>query len=160
MKRRIAQQQCKGQLSFNFLQLVLFALSILSRDELCFALSPSVSSKSTTRRNQILSNTRGGISASVVASSPLFASTTRRMQLQRSQSRRRDAGSSSTALHMVLTIPESVIEQASTVNLLDDLIDESVRTSARRPIMMQFDPSSGWVSLILDINYAFRGNED
>jgi hypothetical protein len=46
---------------------------------------------------------------------------------------------------MVLTTPESIIEQASTQNLLDDLIDESVRTSARRPIMMQFDPSSGWV---------------
>jgi hypothetical protein len=46
---------------------------------------------------------------------------------------------------MVLTTPESIIEQASTVNLLDDLIDESVRTSARRPIMMQFDPSSGWI---------------
>ena len=53
--------------------------------------------------------------------------------------------SSSTARHMVLTTPESIIEQASTQNLLDDLIDESVRTSARRPIMMQFDPSSGWV---------------
>ena len=53
--------------------------------------------------------------------------------------------SSSTALHMVLTTPESIIEQASTVNLLDDLINESVRTSARRPIMMQFDPSSGWI---------------
>lgn len=42
---------------------------------------------------------------------------------------------------MVLTTPESIIEQASTKSLLDDLIDESVRTSARRPIMMQFDPS-------------------
>ena len=52
---------------------------------------------------------------------------------------------SPTALHMVLTTPESIIEQASTVNLLDDLIDESVRTSPRRPIMMQFDPSSGWI---------------
>lgn len=46
---------------------------------------------------------------------------------------------------MVLTTPESIIEQASTQNLLDDLIDESVRTSARGPIMMQFDPSSGWI---------------
>jgi hypothetical protein len=55
------------------------------------------------------------------------------------------SSSSSTALHMVLTTPESIIEQASTVNLLDDLINESVRTSARRPIMMQFDPSSGWI---------------
>lgn len=45
----------------------------------------------------------------------------------------------------VLTTPESIIEQASTQSLLDDLIDESVRTSARRPIMLQFDPSSGWI---------------
>jgi hypothetical protein len=47
---------------------------------------------------------------------------------------------------MVLTTPESIIEQASTQKLLDDLIDESVRTSARRPIMLQFDPSSSFVS--------------
>lgn len=46
---------------------------------------------------------------------------------------------------MVLTTPIDIIEQASTVNLLDDLIDESVRTSARRPIIRQFDPSSGWI---------------
>jgi hypothetical protein len=44
---------------------------------------------------------------------------------------------------MVLTTPENVIELMSTEILLDDLIDESVRISARRPIMMQFDPSSG-----------------
>jgi len=50
-----------------------------------------------------------------------------------------------TARNMVLTTPESIIEQASTQNLLDDLIDESVRTSARRPIMMQFDPSRGYI---------------
>lgn len=50
-----------------------------------------------------------------------------------------------TSLGMVLTTPESIIEEASTQNLLDDLIDESVRTSARRPIMMQFEPSSGWI---------------
>ena len=46
----------------------------------------------------------------------------------------------------VLTTLEAIIEQASTQKLLDILIDESVRTTARRPIMMQFDPSSGWVS--------------
>lgn len=45
----------------------------------------------------------------------------------------------------VLTTPESIIEQASTTSLLDDLIDESIRTSARRPLIMQFDPSSGWI---------------
>ena len=53
---------------------------------------------------------------------------------------------SPTALHMVLTTPESIIEQASTMKLLDDLIDESVRTTARRPFILQFDPSSGYVS--------------
>lgn len=63
----------------------------------------------------------------------------------RSSSSRVSSSSSPTALYMVLTTPESIIEQASTVNLLDDLINESVRTSARRPIMMQFDPSSGWI---------------
>ncbi|GKZ01478.1 hypothetical protein MPSEU_001098400 [Mayamaea pseudoterrestris] len=52
---------------------------------------------------------------------------------------------SSTALHMVLTTPESIIEQASTQKLIDDLIDECVRTSARRPIMLQFDPSSNFI---------------
>uniref|UniRef100_A0A6U5LRR5 Uncharacterized protein n=1 Tax=Grammatophora oceanica TaxID=210454 RepID=A0A6U5LRR5_9STRA len=51
----------------------------------------------------------------------------------------------STAREMVLTTPESIIEQASTQSLLDDLLDESVRTSARKPIMMQFDPSSGYI---------------
>ena len=53
-----------------------------------------------------------------------------------------------TARHMVLTTPESIIEQASTQKLLDDLIDESVRTAARKPIMLQFDPSSSFVSTI------------
>lgn len=53
-----------------------------------------------------------------------------------------------TARHMVLTTPESIIEQASTQKLLDDLIDESVRTAARKPIMLQFDPSSSFVSNI------------
>lgn len=46
---------------------------------------------------------------------------------------------------MVFNTPESVIEKASTQKLLDDLLDESVRTSARGSIMMQFDPSSGWI---------------
>jgi len=46
---------------------------------------------------------------------------------------------------MVLTTPESIIEKASTQNLLDDLLDESVRTSARKPIMMQFNPSRKWI---------------
>jgi len=44
---------------------------------------------------------------------------------------------------MVLTTPASIIEQASTKVLLDYLIDESTRTTARNPVMMQFNPSSG-----------------
>ena len=55
---------------------------------------------------------------------------------------------SSSSLNMVLRTPEEIFEQTSTVNLLDDLLDESVRTSSRRPIIRQFDPSSGWVSNI------------
>ena len=69
----------------------------------------------------------------------------RQNRIHNSRSSSLSSSSSPTALHMVLTTPESIIEQASTVNLLDDLINESVRTSARRPIMMQFDPSSGWI---------------
>ena len=74
---------------------------------------------------------------------------TRRQERQSSSSSLRTA--SSTALRMVLTTPESIIEQASTMKLLDDLIDESVRTTARRPFILQFDPSSGYVSAL------FRG---
>jgi len=58
---------------------------------------------------------------------------------------RRTTATTTTQRKMVLTTPEAIIEQASTQHLLDDLIDESVRTSARKPIMMQFDPSSGWI---------------
>jgi hypothetical protein len=53
--------------------------------------------------------------------------------------------SSSTSLNMVFTTPSSVIEQASTTILLDDLIDESVRSVARKTVMMHFNPSSGWI---------------
>lgn len=53
--------------------------------------------------------------------------------------------SSSTALGMVLSTPESIIEQVSTEKLLDILIDESVRTSSRDPIIMQFNPSRWWI---------------
>jgi len=55
-------------------------------------------------------------------------------------------GKSSTSLRMVLTIPDTIIEQASTQKLVDDLIDESVRTIPRKPVMMQFDPTSSSVS--------------
>ena len=52
-------------------------------------------------------------------------------------SRKSPSKRESALLRMVLTTPEAIIEQASTQKLLDVLIDESVRTSARRPIMMQ-----------------------
>ena len=71
---------------------------------------------------------------------------TRQQHYTSSKSTTSSASSESpTALHMVLTTPESIIEQASTMKLLDDLIDESVRTTARRPFILQFDPSSGYV---------------
>ena len=53
--------------------------------------------------------------------------------------------STSTSLPMVLTTPACVIEQASTQILLDDLLNESLRTTARKPIIMQFDPRAGWI---------------
>lgn len=53
--------------------------------------------------------------------------------------------SSSTSLNMVFTTPSAIIEEASTMKLLDDLIDESVRTTPRKTVMMQFNPSSGWI---------------
>ena len=46
---------------------------------------------------------------------------------------------------MVLSTPENIIEQASTQKLLDAILDESVRTQSRHPVMMQFNPSQGWI---------------
>jgi hypothetical protein len=51
----------------------------------------------------------------------------------------------STALHMVLSTPENIIEQVSTQKLLDALLDESVRTQSRHPVMLQFNPSRKWI---------------
>lgn len=43
---------------------------------------------------------------------------------------------------MVFDAPSAeVMEQISTQDLVDRILDESLRTSARRPIMIQFDPS-------------------
>jgi hypothetical protein len=142
--------------SYHFLQLVVLVLCIvLRRDDYCFALSPSASRT----RTRTSGSFRHGVSHDVpLASSPLFASQSRRTQFEkrtvtttRNQQATTSSSKSSTALHMVLTTPESIIEQASTVTLLDDLVDESVRTSARKPIMMQFDPSSGWVRTSLNV---------
>ena len=63
----------------------------------------------------------------------------------RQRLKRRSGQKSSSALNMVLTTPAIIIEQASTQILLDDLIDESTRQSARNSIMMQFDPSANWI---------------
>jgi hypothetical protein len=48
----------------------------------------------------------------------------------------------STKRRMVSDIADSVIEKATTRMVLDQILDESLRTSARKPIMYQFDPSS------------------
>lgn len=69
------------------------------------------------------------------------------------------SGRSAAVLRMVLTTPENIIEQASTQKLLDVLLDESVRTTARRPIMMQFDPSSGFVSIQTDPVHSSMNTE-
>lgn len=84
--------------------------------------------------------------------SAIHSSLFRRQNLRPPQGRRK---SSSTARNMVLTTPEAIIEQASTQKLLDDLLDESVRTSSRKPIMMQFDPSSSFVSSALTMLLLF-----
>jgi hypothetical protein len=50
-----------------------------------------------------------------------------------------------TALHMVFysdSKNEAFIEQASTQDTLDSIVDECLRMSGRRPIMIQFEPSS------------------
>lgn len=59
------------------------------------------------------------------------------------------------ARKMVLTTPESIIEQASTEKLLDILIDESVRTSARKPIMMQVSTLNLYRLDILSAAFSF-----
>lgn len=45
-------------------------------------------------------------------------------------------------LPMVFDLDGKVVEKITTQDLLDRILDESLRTSARRPIMKQFDPSS------------------
>ena len=72
---------------------------------------------------------------------PIVLTSNKMLQISKVQS----FASSSTALNMVLSTPESIIEQVSTEKLLDILIDESVRTSSREPIMMQFNPRRGWI---------------
>ena len=43
---------------------------------------------------------------------------------------------------MVFSAPEYLVEQVSTQTIIDQILDECVRTSARRPITVQFNPSS------------------
>jgi hypothetical protein len=127
-------------------RIMIVLLLMLQRENSCLALLPSISRHVQSPYSRGTVPSRKGGWATIV--SPLFSGTARRMQLERRRRQQEyvsQSSSSATALPMVLTTPESIIEQASTVNLLDDLIDESVRTSPRRPIMMQFDPSSGWI---------------
>jgi hypothetical protein len=55
---------------------------------------------------------------------------------------------------LVVSLPDSLIEEVSTQALLDKIIDEGIRTSARRPIMFQFDPSSTAVSTVVCLYFA------
>jgi hypothetical protein len=143
----IPQRRCRQASLFSICWVALVIL--FGSSTLCTALSISASYRSP-RVSQLLPGRQissPGKGVSSISSSPLF--TLRRMQaksLLHSPSETSQS-TSPTALRMVLTTPEAIFEQASTETLLDDLIDESVRTTARRPIMMQFDPSRGWVSI-------------
>jgi len=48
---------------------------------------------------------------------------------------------SATALGMILSMPDALIEKRSTQNMLDDLFDECTRVRARDPVIMQFHTS-------------------
>ena len=72
------------------------------------------------------------------------ASTTTTIALHR-QGRRRSSILSSPTRLQVLSTPDTIIEQASTQKLLDTLLDESVRTQSRQPVMLQFSPKRGWI---------------
>jgi len=126
--------------------LLVALIFMLQQEDACVVALISSASRTATPPNSATGSRSGSGGGWGTLDSPLFCGTARRLNLERQRrQRQRQWQSSSTALSMVLTTPESIIEQASTVNLLDDLIDESVRTSPRRPIMMQFDPSSGWI---------------
>lgn len=138
--RKLQKWQNCGLQKQHFLKLLgVLALCISSRDHFCVAFSSSTLGK----RRYGFTAIKFSLPSPGVVPSLLSPGMSRRRGL--SGTRRRTGKS---ALKMVLTTPIDIIEQASTVNLLDDLIDESVRTSARRPIIRQFDPSSGWVSSI------------
>jgi predicted membrane chloride channel (bestrophin family) len=72
------------------------------------------------------------------------ASTTTTIALHR-QGRRGSSILSSPTRLQVLSTPDTIIEQASTQKLLDTLLDESVRTQSRQPVMLQFSPKRGWI---------------
>lgn len=58
----------------------------------------------------------------------------------------RSTSTTSTCRHMVFTAPEeSVLEQLSTQDIIDKILDECLLTQARRPIMKQFNPSAKYI---------------
>jgi hypothetical protein len=91
-----------------------------------------LSTKSNAYQTQVVHTGRGLFGPAIASTVQLHK---RRKNENGVFSRSRHATNS--LLRMVLTTPESIIEQASTQKLLDILIDESVRTTARRPIMLQ-----------------------
>jgi len=52
---------------------------------------------------------------------------------------------SRTSLEMVFTAPESIVEQVSTQDFIDKLLDDCLLTRAKQPIMVQFIPSSRYI---------------
>uniref|UniRef100_A0A7S3P3A4 Uncharacterized protein n=1 Tax=Amphora coffeiformis TaxID=265554 RepID=A0A7S3P3A4_9STRA len=69
--------------------------------------------------------------------------TTSRECWQLGRRKHRHGSKTTTRLPMVFdSLPPEIMEQISTQDVLDRILDESLRTSARKPIMIQFDPSS------------------
>lgn len=61
----------------------------------------------------------------------------------------------STRLNMVFSVPDSIVEQASSQDLIDQLLDECFRQSGRRPIMVQFHPSARSVRVECDMLISY-----
>jgi len=61
---------------------------------------------------------------------------------------------SRTRRYMVADIADSVAEKASTETLMDLILDESLRSSARKPIIMEYDPSSKAVGILVSTRHA------
>lgn len=61
---------------------------------------------------------------------------------------KKELGIRLTRLEMVFTAPDSLVEQISTKDFIDKILDDCFLTRAKQPIMVQFNPSSRYVSNI------------